>query len=160
MNLFTYRSLIEWLNNPFGTPKLMPIPEQLSLNFRRPGQLSVRRGGDEITMSQGGPDPKILDFTAWMPYPIAVFLSKINLSWTAVKFLDIHRNLLHAVKSGCFRLVSALRPRKKRSKEELICCQANSTSKFVQQRSFSWLSLRSSHSLPAPGGGGGIIPLV
>ena len=32
-NLFTYRDLWEWINNPFNTPPLEPIPEQLSLSF-------------------------------------------------------------------------------------------------------------------------------
>lgn len=33
MNLFTYRSLTDWLNNPFGTPALLPGSLQLSLGL-------------------------------------------------------------------------------------------------------------------------------
>ena len=38
LNLFTYRDLHEWLDDPFRTPPKLPIPEQLPLNFKRPGQ--------------------------------------------------------------------------------------------------------------------------
>jgi hypothetical protein len=31
LNLFTYRDLREWLHNPFGTPPILPAPEQLRL---------------------------------------------------------------------------------------------------------------------------------
>jgi len=31
LNLFTYRDLLEWLKNPFGTPPIVPGPEQLAL---------------------------------------------------------------------------------------------------------------------------------
>jgi len=31
LNLFTYRSLIDWLHNPFGTPPILPAAEQLQL---------------------------------------------------------------------------------------------------------------------------------
>jgi hypothetical protein len=31
LNLFTYRDLLDWLHNPFGTPPLLPVPEQLQL---------------------------------------------------------------------------------------------------------------------------------
>jgi len=41
LNLFTYRDLYDWLDDPFNTPPLTPIPVQLSLNFRRPGQLAL-----------------------------------------------------------------------------------------------------------------------
>lgn len=33
LNLFTYRDLRRWLENPFGTPPLVPSAEQLSLNL-------------------------------------------------------------------------------------------------------------------------------
>lgn len=33
MNLFTYRDLLEWLNDPFKTPPLEPLPEQLLLGL-------------------------------------------------------------------------------------------------------------------------------
>ena len=33
MNLFTYRNLTEWLEDPFGSPPLEPVPKQLSLGF-------------------------------------------------------------------------------------------------------------------------------
>jgi hypothetical protein len=33
MNLFTYRDLTAWLDNPFGTPPLLPDPLQLSLGL-------------------------------------------------------------------------------------------------------------------------------
>jgi hypothetical protein len=31
LNLFTYRELTQWIDNPMGTPPLIPGPEQLSL---------------------------------------------------------------------------------------------------------------------------------
>ncbi|MFZ1084056.1 MAG: hypothetical protein WAN35_03720 [Terracidiphilus sp.] len=31
LNLFTYRDLLEWLHNSFGTPPTLPAPEQLQL---------------------------------------------------------------------------------------------------------------------------------
>jgi IS4 transposase len=31
LNLFTYRDLLEWLKNPFGTPPIVPGPQQLAL---------------------------------------------------------------------------------------------------------------------------------
>ncbi len=34
MNLFTYRDMIEWLNEPYATPPLIPEPEQLRLALR------------------------------------------------------------------------------------------------------------------------------
>lgn len=34
MNLFTYRDLDEWLNEPYATPPLIPEPEQLRLALR------------------------------------------------------------------------------------------------------------------------------
>jgi Transposase DDE domain/Domain of unknown function (DUF4372) len=34
LNLFTYRDLLRWLENPFGTPPLVPASEQLSFNLR------------------------------------------------------------------------------------------------------------------------------
>src|SRR5215470_12354272 len=33
LNLFTYRDLRAWLDNPFGTVPLAPLPEQLSFHF-------------------------------------------------------------------------------------------------------------------------------
>ena len=33
LNLFTYRDLRRWLENPFGTPPLAPLAEQLTLNL-------------------------------------------------------------------------------------------------------------------------------
>ena len=33
LNLFTYRDLRDWLNNPFGTPPIVPGPEQLVLSL-------------------------------------------------------------------------------------------------------------------------------
>jgi hypothetical protein len=33
LNLFTYRDLRRWLENPFGTPPLVPLAEQLSLDL-------------------------------------------------------------------------------------------------------------------------------
>ncbi len=38
MNLFTYRDLEEWLNNPLGTPPLQPAPIQLALALPGIGQ--------------------------------------------------------------------------------------------------------------------------
>jgi hypothetical protein len=34
MNLFTYRDLTAWLDNPFGTPPMLPEPQQLTLGLR------------------------------------------------------------------------------------------------------------------------------
>jgi hypothetical protein len=33
MNLFTYRDLTAWLDNPFGTPPILPVSQQLSLGL-------------------------------------------------------------------------------------------------------------------------------
>jgi len=33
MNLFTHRNLLEWLDDPYGSPPLEPVPEQLSLKL-------------------------------------------------------------------------------------------------------------------------------
>jgi hypothetical protein len=33
MNLFTYRNLTAWLDNPFGTPPILPVPQQLTLGL-------------------------------------------------------------------------------------------------------------------------------
>jgi hypothetical protein len=33
MNLFTYRDLTAWLDNPFGTPPMLPEPQQLTLGL-------------------------------------------------------------------------------------------------------------------------------
>lgn len=33
MNLLTYRDLLAWLDDPYGSPPLEPVPEQLSLNL-------------------------------------------------------------------------------------------------------------------------------
>jgi IS4 transposase len=38
LNLFTYRALLDWLHNPFGTPPLVPGPEQLQLPLPGIGQ--------------------------------------------------------------------------------------------------------------------------
>jgi IS4 transposase len=38
LNLFTYRDLTEWLDNPFGTPPEVPEPEQFTLDLPRLGQ--------------------------------------------------------------------------------------------------------------------------
>ncbi len=34
LNLFTYRDLLDWLHNPFGTPPILPMPEQLKLAWK------------------------------------------------------------------------------------------------------------------------------
>lgn len=41
LNLFTYRDLCRWLDNPFETPPLLPPPEQLSLPLAGLGQLAA-----------------------------------------------------------------------------------------------------------------------
>jgi len=38
LNLFTYRNLREWLDEPFLTPPILPVPEQLHLTFALSGQ--------------------------------------------------------------------------------------------------------------------------
>jgi hypothetical protein len=38
LNLFTYRDLREWLDDPFNTPPLIPLPQQLELPFPGLGQ--------------------------------------------------------------------------------------------------------------------------
>jgi len=40
LNLFTYRDLVAWLNNPNETPPLIPPPEQLRLPWPFLGQLT------------------------------------------------------------------------------------------------------------------------
>ena len=42
LNLFTYRALRDWLDDPYNTPPFQPIPEQLDLNFRQFGQPRTR----------------------------------------------------------------------------------------------------------------------
>lgn len=41
LNLFTYRDLWEWLNDPFKTPPIEPPPEQLAFKLRVSGQHGV-----------------------------------------------------------------------------------------------------------------------
>ena len=38
LNLFSYRDLTDWLNNPYDTPPLIPIPHQLALEMPGLGQ--------------------------------------------------------------------------------------------------------------------------
>ena len=38
LNLFTYRALLEWLHNPFGTPPIVPRQQQMLLHFAGVGQ--------------------------------------------------------------------------------------------------------------------------
>jgi len=46
LNLFTYRDLTEWLNNPFGTEPIVPQPEQLYLPVSGLGQpRTLKKGG-------------------------------------------------------------------------------------------------------------------
>ena len=33
LNLFTYRALNAWLDNPFGTPPILPASQQLTLGL-------------------------------------------------------------------------------------------------------------------------------
>jgi hypothetical protein len=40
MNLFTYRDLHDWLDDPFNTPPKLPLPQQLTLPLIRSGQLA------------------------------------------------------------------------------------------------------------------------
>jgi hypothetical protein len=44
LNLFTYRDLPSWLNNPTETPPLIPDPQQLPLPLSPFGQLVPRNG--------------------------------------------------------------------------------------------------------------------
>jgi len=45
LNLFTYRELLEWLDNPFGLPPIVPEgPEQLEFSFADLGQPNAIRG--------------------------------------------------------------------------------------------------------------------
>lgn len=44
MNLFTYRDLTQWLNDPFGTPPIVPDDSQLTLQLPGLGQLPVQKG--------------------------------------------------------------------------------------------------------------------
>jgi IS4 transposase len=44
-NLFTYRDLLEWIHNPFGSPPIVPDgPEQLLFSFADSGQPNSARG--------------------------------------------------------------------------------------------------------------------
>lgn len=45
MNLFTYRDLLDWLDDPFKTPPVLPAAQQLSLSFAQIGQpTAIQRG--------------------------------------------------------------------------------------------------------------------
>lgn len=45
MNLFTYRDLSDWLNDPFKTPPVIPAAQQLSFTFAHVGQpIAAQRG--------------------------------------------------------------------------------------------------------------------
>jgi len=45
MNLFTYRDLLDWLDDPFKTPPILPAAQQLSLSFAQIGQpIAIQRG--------------------------------------------------------------------------------------------------------------------
>ena len=45
LNLFTYRDLMDWLNDPFKTPPLVPLPLQLTLAMPGLGQpVRAQRG--------------------------------------------------------------------------------------------------------------------
>jgi len=54
LNLFTYRPLMEWLDEPFGTPPVIPVPEELRLPIAEsdrttpplPGTFQARSWGD------------------------------------------------------------------------------------------------------------------
>jgi len=41
LNLFTYRDLTAWLDNPFGTPPILPESHQLALGLARFGQAAI-----------------------------------------------------------------------------------------------------------------------
>ncbi len=45
MNLFTYRDLLQWLQEPFGTPPILPSAQQLSLTFSLVGQPIIGQRG-------------------------------------------------------------------------------------------------------------------
>ncbi len=45
MNLFTYRDLAKWLDDPMETPPLLPTPEQLTLALRSLGQVTIAQTG-------------------------------------------------------------------------------------------------------------------
>jgi IS4 transposase len=45
MNLFTYRDLLQWLHEPFGTPPILPSAQQLSLSFSQIGQPTIGQRG-------------------------------------------------------------------------------------------------------------------
>ena len=42
LNLFTYRALTAWLDNPFGTPPILPESQQLTLGLTLFGQAAPR----------------------------------------------------------------------------------------------------------------------
>ena len=42
-NLFTYRDLWKWIDDPFKTPPIEPQPEQLTLNIKGLGQHRVAK---------------------------------------------------------------------------------------------------------------------
>jgi membrane-associated phospholipid phosphatase len=44
LNLFTYRDLIDWINDPFQTPPLDPSDGQLALSLSGLGQLAAIAG--------------------------------------------------------------------------------------------------------------------
>jgi hypothetical protein len=45
LNLFTYRHLQDWLDDPYGTPPIIPDEEQLLIPLKCLGQNDTRRGG-------------------------------------------------------------------------------------------------------------------
>jgi len=52
LNLFTYRDLAEWLNNPFGTEPITPRPVQMNLPISGLGQPNPTQRGDNLNQKQ------------------------------------------------------------------------------------------------------------
>jgi hypothetical protein len=52
LNLFTYRSLAQWIDNPIGTPPLMPLAKQLTLPLAWLGQAATIQTGDLDSYNQ------------------------------------------------------------------------------------------------------------
>ena len=55
LNLFTYRDLSDWINNPFGTPPLDPGGVQLDLGLSVLGQLTALQATTSSQLVQKGP---------------------------------------------------------------------------------------------------------
>jgi hypothetical protein len=61
LNLFTYRDLTDWLNDPFGVEPIIPSPQQLSFPFAALGQPRplAKEGTSTVKTGLPAPNPEI-----------------------------------------------------------------------------------------------------